>query len=83
MSIVADRPPLSKAFLDAAGPTDVRLFRSEEELRGELGVELFLGVAAEALDPTARVVRVGGRAGRYGALVIATGAAPRSLRSRP
>ena len=34
-----DRPPLSKAFLDAGGPGRVQPFHPETVLRDELGVE--------------------------------------------
>lgn len=46
-----DRPPLSKAFLDPAGPGWVEPSRTETELRDELGVELMLGAPADGLDP--------------------------------
>ncbi|MEV5558394.1 FAD-dependent oxidoreductase [Nonomuraea wenchangensis] len=71
-----DRPPLSKAFLDGAG---LPAFRTEEVLRDELGVRLVLGAPATALDTAARVVRAGEREFGYDALVIATGAAARTL----
>ncbi|QYC41811.1 Rhodocoxin reductase [Nonomuraea coxensis DSM 45129] len=71
-----DRPPLSKAFLDGA---DLPAFRTEEVLRDELGVRLALGAPATALDTAARVVRAGEREFGYDALVIATGAAARTL----
>ncbi len=71
-----DRPPLSKAFLDGAG---LPAFRTEEVLRDELGVRLVLGAPATALDTAARVVTAGEREFGYDALVIATGAAARTL----
>ncbi|MFK4040105.1 NAD(P)/FAD-dependent oxidoreductase [Nonomuraea wenchangensis] len=71
-----DRPPLSKAFLDGAG---LPAFRTEEVLRDELGVRLALGAPATALDTVARVVTAGEREFGYDALVIATGAAARTL----
>ncbi|MEA5363793.1 FAD-dependent oxidoreductase [Amycolatopsis sp., V23-08] len=74
-----DRPPLSKAFLDAGGPAEVTPFHPETVLRDELGVELMLGAPAESLDPAAREVTAGGTAIRYDALVIATGATARRL----
>ncbi|MGW5719412.1 NAD(P)/FAD-dependent oxidoreductase [Amycolatopsis sp. NPDC003865] len=74
-----DRPPLSKAFLDAGGPHRVEPFHAESVLRDELGVELVLGAPAERLDTGAREVTVAGTAVRYDALVIATGATARSL----
>ncbi len=78
-----DRPPLSKAFLDAAAdgaelaPTP--FFRTEAMLRDELGVELRLGAPATGLDVARRVVEVGDDAVPYDALVIATGARARML----
>jgi NADPH-dependent 2,4-dienoyl-CoA reductase/sulfur reductase-like enzyme len=74
-----DRPPLSKGILDAGGPSQIAPYRSEADLREELGVELVLGAPAEELDTEAGEVVVGGRAVAYDALVIATGAAPRSF----
>jgi NADPH-dependent 2,4-dienoyl-CoA reductase/sulfur reductase-like enzyme len=74
-----DRPPLSKGFLDAGGPDRVQPFRTEAGLRDELGVELMLGAPAQGLDIEAREVAVGGRTVAYDALVIATGASPRSF----
>ncbi|MDQ7807840.1 FAD-dependent oxidoreductase [Amycolatopsis sp. A133] len=74
-----DRPPLSKAFLDAGGPSRVEPFHPEAVLRDDLGVELVLGAPAESLDTGAREVAVAGTAVRYDALVIATGATARRL----
>jgi NADPH-dependent 2,4-dienoyl-CoA reductase/sulfur reductase-like enzyme len=73
-----DRPPLSKAYLDAAEPADVT-FRTEAHLREELGVTLRLGAPATGLDPKARVVALGQDELGYDALVIATGGAARTL----
>lgn len=74
-----DRPPLSKAFLAPGHDGSTAPFHSEDELRDQLGVELWLGAPAETLDAAAREVRVAGRTLRYDALVIATGATPRSV----
>lgn len=78
-----DRPPLSKAFLGAAGETgelaEVPFFRTEETLRDELGVDVRLGAPATALDTVARRVTVGDDQIAYDALVIATGAHARLL----
>lgn len=74
-----DRPPLSKAFLGAGHDGVLTPFRSAAELREEFGVELRLGVAAEALDPSTREVIADGTPIAYDALVIATGATPRAL----
>lgn len=72
-----DRPPLSKAFLDADEPPDTT-YRSHDQL-SELGVDLRLGVPAAALDTAARVVVAGGHEIPYDGLVIATGAKARTL----
>ncbi|MFI5610976.1 NAD(P)/FAD-dependent oxidoreductase [Amycolatopsis sp. NPDC051903] len=72
-----DRPPLSKAFLDVAGPARVEPFRSEASLRDELGVELRLGTPARGLDTGAREVLLDDRPVPYDGLVIATGATAR------
>ncbi|WP_037357325.1 NAD(P)/FAD-dependent oxidoreductase [Amycolatopsis orientalis] len=73
-----DRPPLSKAYLDADEKPDVT-FREERHLRDELGVDLRLGTPAEAVDPADQAVLAGGGEIRYDALVIATGATARRL----
>lgn len=76
-----DRPPLSKAFLDRGpgGPVDPPYYRTEAELRDDLGVELRLGAPATGLDPARAIVQVGEREVPYDALVIATGARPHTL----
>lgn len=78
-----DRPPLSKAYLDElpAGEAPASTeFRSEDVLRGELDVELLLGVSASGLDTERRIVELAdGREVIYDALVIATGADARIL----
>lgn len=74
-----DRPPLSKAFLDADHEPVAPPFRTEEHLRDELGVDLRLGAPATALDAAAGSVVVGDGEVRYDRLVIATGAAARTL----
>lgn len=76
-----DRPPLSKACLAPDGPVPSAPFRSEAELRDELGVELLLGASADGLDASARRVSVAGQLLPYDALVIATGATPRPFPS--
>ena len=77
-----DRPPLSKAYLDklpdGASPASTE-FRSADTLRDELGIELVLGAPATGLDTAGkRVLLDSGELG-YDALVIATGAAARTL----
>ncbi|PPJ25553.1 NAD(P)/FAD-dependent oxidoreductase [Nocardia nova] len=73
-----DRPPLSKEFLAVGEPPDTR-FCEENALREELGVDLRLGTGATGLDTADRVVHVGDVSVPYSALVIATGAAARTL----
>jgi NADPH-dependent 2,4-dienoyl-CoA reductase/sulfur reductase-like enzyme len=73
-----DRPPLSKAYLEAPPPPEV-VFKEERHLRDDLGVELRLGVPATALDPVARHVTVAGERLGYDRLVVATGATARTL----
>ena len=73
-----DRPPLSKSYLDDTEP-EATIFRSEDVLRDELGVDLRLGAPATGLDTAAKNVRVGDSNVEYDALVIATGATARTL----
>ncbi|WP_433567224.1 NAD(P)/FAD-dependent oxidoreductase [Nocardia sp. CA-151230] len=77
-----DRPPLSKAYMDrlpdGEGPAST-IFRTEDVLRDELGVELVLGAPATGLDVEGKKVLIGDRAVSYDALVIATGADARML----
>ncbi|WP_145885397.1 MULTISPECIES: NAD(P)/FAD-dependent oxidoreductase [unclassified Streptomyces] len=72
-----DRPPLSKEFLAGAiGEGDLALERDDEEL----GAEWVLGVRATGLDRTERAVRLAdGREIRADGVVVATGAAARTL----
>src|SRR5829696_2628621 len=75
-----DRPPLSKEGL--LRPVDTA-FRDEAWYR-EHDVELRLGVAARSLDaPARRVLLASGEPLRYDALLIATGAAARTLPGLP
>lgn len=74
-----DRPPLSKAVLAGDGPTEPPTLATVDRLREELGVDVRLGAPATALDADERVVAVGGEEVRYDALVVATGAAARTL----
>ncbi|MEU6548878.1 FAD-dependent oxidoreductase [Streptomyces sp. NPDC046915] len=72
-----DRPPLSKEFLAGAiGEADLALERDDEELQAEW----VLGVRATGLDRAERTVRLAdGREIRADGVVIATGAAARTL----
>ncbi len=78
-----DRPPLSKAYLDVAGPgggePTPTTFREKAHLVDELGVDLVLGAPATGLDTGVREVLVGDDRVPYDALVIATGARARTL----
>src|SRR3954471_8339687 len=72
-----DRPPLSKQVL--RGEREIVRLR-DPDTYAELGVDLRLGVRATSLDVDGRAVGLddGTRVG-FGALVIATGARPRTL----
>ncbi len=74
-----DRPPLSKEVLAGTATDETVAFRAPEWYR-ELEVELLLATQAVGLDPRAHRVRLGsGEELDYGALLIATGGAPRAL----
>jgi NADPH-dependent 2,4-dienoyl-CoA reductase/sulfur reductase-like enzyme len=79
-----DRPPLSKDYLDASDhePT-TPTFRTEDELREELDLDLRLNTWATALDGDRQLLTVTGPDGthdlEYRYLVIATGADARTL----
>lgn len=72
-----DRPPLSKEFLAGTlGEADLVLETDDEDL----GAEWLLGARATGLDRAERAVRLaGGREVRADGIVIATGAAARTL----
>ena len=72
-----DRPPLSKEFLAGTlGEADLVLETEDEDL----GAEWLLGTRATGLDRTDRAVRLAdGREVRADGVVIATGAAARTL----
>ncbi|MFF4275185.1 NAD(P)/FAD-dependent oxidoreductase [Streptomyces sp. NPDC001536] len=72
-----DRPPLSKEFLAGTlGETELSLEAGDEDL----GAEWLLGTRATGLDRTDRAVRLAdGREVRADGIVIATGAAARTL----
>jgi NADPH-dependent 2,4-dienoyl-CoA reductase/sulfur reductase-like enzyme len=74
-----DRPPLSKAFLDDAEAAHPE-FPHAGDLRGELDVDVRLGTWATSLDGERQVIGLtGGQELDYHAMVIATGAAARTL----
>ncbi|MFI1167027.1 NAD(P)/FAD-dependent oxidoreductase [Streptomyces sp. NPDC020801] len=72
-----DRPPLSKEFLSGAiGEADLALERDDEDL----AAEWVLGTRATGLDRTERAIRLAdGRAIRADGVIVATGAAARTL----
>ncbi len=75
-----DRPPLSKAFLDADPPAAaVPTFREHDVLTRELDVDVRLGTPATGLDAERQVVRLGDDELPYETVVIATGASARPL----
>ena len=72
------RPPLSKAYLLGEMEED-RLWLRAPEFWAENGVELRLGQAVTAIDPTTKTVTVGGEALEYDHLALTTGSTPRRL----
>jgi NADPH-dependent 2,4-dienoyl-CoA reductase/sulfur reductase-like enzyme len=74
-----DRPPLSKEFLTADDPPSPVPLCDPAVLREQLQVDVRLAVAATALDAAGRTVWLGHDPIPYTSLVIATGAAPRTL----
>ncbi|MEU8690101.1 FAD-dependent oxidoreductase [Streptomyces sp. NPDC048665] len=72
-----DRPPLSKEFLAGAlGEAELALERDDEDLQAEW----VLGTRATGLDRTERAIRLAdGREIRADGVVVATGAAARTL----
>lgn len=75
-----DRPPLSKACLDAEpGDLPDLAYRTRAALVDELDVDLRLGCPAVGLDTEQRVVRTPGGDVPFDALVVATGATARTL----
>jgi len=85
-----DRPPLSKTFLTGEGLTAESepdgglgpLALTDADDEAELDAEWLLGVRADRLDPSAGAVGLAdGRTLRTDGVVIATGAAPRTLRA--
>lgn len=77
-----DRPPLSKAYLDAveegADPPTPQ-FRTEEHLTDELEVDLRRDTWATGLDVDGRVLHTDGDELPFTALIIATGATARTF----
>ncbi|MES5820588.1 FAD-dependent oxidoreductase [Streptomyces sp. RG80] len=74
-----DRPPLSKDFLKGAIGAEGLALGDADEYEA-LDVQWLLGERAVRLDPVARTVTLtGGRHVRTDGIVVATGAAPRTL----
>jgi 3-phenylpropionate/trans-cinnamate dioxygenase ferredoxin reductase subunit len=73
-----ERPPLSKGYLQGKEPADKALVHDADWYAGH-GVEVRTGTAVEAIDPSAHVVRAGGKEIAYRGLLLATGSAPRRL----
>ena len=71
-----DRPNLSKDYLAGGMPEDWLWLMPENYYRDQ-HIELITSVAASAIDPARRTVHLAdGRVLSYGALLLATGAAP-------
>jgi len=71
-----DRPNLSKEYLAGGMPEDWLWLLPEAYYRDH-DIELIAGVAVTAIEPSQRQVKLAdGRALRYGALLLATGAEP-------
>ena len=74
-----DRPPLSKAYLDDEEPTHP-VFPAAGELATDLQVDVRTSTWATSLDPESKVIGLStGDELDYHAVVVATGAAARSL----
>jgi 3-phenylpropionate/trans-cinnamate dioxygenase ferredoxin reductase subunit len=74
-----DRPPLSKDFLRGGIDAGALALGTPDEYR-DLAVEWLLGETAVRLDPADRTVTLaGGRELRTDAVVVATGASPRTI----
>jgi len=75
-----DRPNLSKDYLAGSAPEEWIPLRNREYYES-IHVEMITGDPAVRIDPPAhQVVLSGGRKLSYGALLLATGAEPRSLK---
>ncbi len=79
VAVPYERPPLSKGYLRGEEPIEKAQVKPESHYESE-GIELWRGRRAVTLDPHARWVNLDdGTTLDYDALLIATGAAPRSL----
>ena len=76
-----ERPPLSKGYLRGESSIEDAYVRPAADYEAN-GIELMLGRRAVTLDATGgRLNLADGETLRYGSLLLATGAAPRPLRS--
>jgi 3-phenylpropionate/trans-cinnamate dioxygenase ferredoxin reductase subunit len=73
-----ERPPLSKGYLQGKEPAEKALVH-DADWYADHGVEVRTGTTVEAIDPSAHVVRAGGKEIAYRGLLLATGSAPRHL----
>jgi NADPH-dependent 2,4-dienoyl-CoA reductase/sulfur reductase-like enzyme len=76
-----DRPPLSKEYL--AGTTDRASLALRKQGLEDLDLSLRLGESAHSLDLGSRTLGIGETSLPFDGLVIATGAAPRTLPDQP
>jgi NADPH-dependent 2,4-dienoyl-CoA reductase/sulfur reductase-like enzyme/nitrite reductase/ring-hydroxylating ferredoxin subunit len=75
-TVPVDRPNLSKDYLAGSAPEEWMPLRGEDFYRDQK-IELSLGASVTAIDVAEKRVRLSdGKAKPYGALVLATGAAP-------
>ena len=72
------RPPLSKKYLLGEMALE-RLFLRTEAFYAEQGITLRTGVTVTAIDPVARVIRMGDETLGYDQLALTTGSEPRRL----
>lgn len=74
------RPPLSKAFLDAAGFDESRLHLRGSAFYSDAGITLKLNTTAASIDRASKIIRLAdGTTEYYDNLVLATGARARDL----
>lgn len=74
-----DRPPLSKEYLDEGSTPEPPHFPGATDVAHALGVDVRLGHPATALDLEGHLLQVGAEEVSYDAVLIATGAAARTL----
>lgn len=72
------RPPLSKDFLQGRVPIESALMQSPQWYL-ENDIDIYVGMTVTAIDPARHTLHVGDRVLRFEKLLLATGAAPRTL----